>query len=124
MVEKYAEIIVDNRSSKTDKPYTYRISLDMLESIEEGMRVLVPFGRGDRVVKGIVTQILESYDGDYRLKDIIDVIDDEPLISRDMIELSLWMADQYLSSYMEAFQTVLPPGDFKKIKTYIVLKSL
>ncbi|NLJ98337.1 MAG: primosomal protein N' [Tissierellia bacterium] len=123
MNEKYAQIIINNKGARTDKPYTYRIEPDMLDNIEEGMRVLIPFGMGNRVVKGIIIKIQESYDGNYKLKSIIDIIDDQPLISKDMIELSLWMSEHYLSPYIEAFQTVLPPGDFKEVKTYVVLKE-
>ena len=123
MNKKYAQIIIDNRASSTDKPYTYSIPSDMFDIIEEGMRVLVPFGRGNRVIIGIVIKIQNYYEKDYRLKSIIDVIDDKPLISKDMIELSLWMSKHYLSPYLEAFQTVLPPGNFKEVKTYVSLKE-
>ncbi|MCF6466434.1 primosomal protein N' [Clostridium sp. Cult2] len=124
MNRKYAQVIIDNKASSTDKPYTYIISPDMVESIEEGMRVLVPFGRGNKVIKGIVIKIQEDYQGEYRLKKIIDIIDDKPLISKDMIELSLWLSRKYLSPYNDAFQTVLPPGDFKEVKTNIILKEI
>ena len=123
MNKKYAQVIIDNRASSTDKPYTYNIKPDMVDIIEEGMRVLVPFGRGNRVIKGIVIKIENHYEKDYKLKSIIDVIDDKPLISKDMIELSLWMSKHYLSPYLEAFQTVLPPGNFKEVKTYVFLKE-
>lgn len=123
MNKKYAEVIIDNRGSSTDKPYTYIIEPDMVETIEEGMRVLVPFGRGNRVIKGIVINIKDCYEEGYSLKSIIDTLDDKPLISKDMIQLSLWMSEQYLSPYIETFQTLLPPGDFKEVKTYIILKE-
>ena len=123
MNKKYAQVIVDNKASSTDKPYTYIIKPDLVNIIEEGMRVLVPFGMGNRVIKGIVIKIENHYEKDYKLKSIIDVIDDKPLISKDMIELSLWMSKYYLSPYLEAFQTVLPPGNFKEVKTYVSLKG-
>lgn len=123
MNKKYAQVIIDNRASSTDKPYTYVMEPDMAEIIKEGMRVLVPFGRGNRIIKGIVIKTQDYYEKDYKLKSIIDVIDDKPLISKDMIELSLWMSKYYLSPYLEAFQTALPPGDFKEVKTYVSLRE-
>jgi primosomal protein N' (replication factor Y) len=123
MNRKYAQVIIDNKGANTDKPYTYIIEPEMVEDLEEGMRVLVPFGRGNRVIKGIVIKIQNDYENHHKLKGIIDVIDDKPLISKDMIELSLWMSEYYLSPYLEAFQTVLPPGDFKEVKTYISFKK-
>ncbi|WP_223376054.1 primosomal protein N' [Schnuerera sp. xch1] len=123
MNKKYAQVIIDNKASNTDKPYTYIVKPDMVDTIEVGMRVLVSFGKGNRIIKGIVIKIDNKYNKKYKLKSIIDVIDDRPLISREMIQLSLWISKQYLCSYIDALQSVLPPGDFKKVKTYIKLKD-
>lgn len=124
MDKRYAQVIIDNKASNTDKPYTYIIDADMVEVVEVGMRVLVPFGIGNRIVKGIVIKIEDDYTGKYQLKKIVDVIDDKPLISKDLIELSLWISKEYLSPYYDTFKTVLPPGDFKEIKSHIILKKL
>ncbi|GMG97195.1 primosomal protein N' [Tepidimicrobium xylanilyticum] len=124
MNKKFAQVIIDNKSSSTDKPYTYLIDSDLVELVEEGMRVLVPFGLGNRVVKGIVIKIEENYFGSHKLKKIIDVIDDKPLISKDLIDLSIWMSEKYLSPYIDAFKAVLPPGDFKEVKTNILLEEV
>ncbi|MCF6462703.1 primosomal protein N' [Clostridium sp. Cult1] len=124
MGNKYAQVIIDNKASSTDKPYTYLIDSDMVDLIEVGMRVLIPFGIGNRVIKGIVIKIQDNYEKKYKLKKIIDIIDDKPLISKELIDLSLWMSKKYLSPYIDAFQTVLPPGDFKEVKTNITLKNI
>lgn len=123
MEKRYAQVIIDNRASSTDKPYTYIIEPYMFDIVQEGMRVLVPFGRGNRIIKGIVISIGENYDEEYTLKSIIDVIDDKPLISKDMIQLSLWMSKEYLSPYLDAFQRVLPPGDFKEVQTVVSISN-
>lgn len=118
-----AKVIVDNRASKTDKPYTYLVRKDMEEEIEQGMRVIVSFGRGNRFIKGIVIKV-EKYEGDIsKLKYIEDLLDDKPIISKTMLKLSLWMKENYLSSYLDALHVVMPPGDFKKINTYIHIKN-
>jgi len=120
MNRKYAEIIIDNKSSNTDRPYTYVIEPHMVDDVQVGMRVLIPFGRGNRIIKGLVIDIKDYAESDYHLKSIIDIIDGKPLVSKDMIELSFWMAKQYVCSYLDALKTVLPPGDFKDVKTYII----
>ena len=119
MSRKYAQIIIDNRASSTDKPYTYLISPEMEDIVQEGMRVLIPFGRGNRKIIGIIIKIDDHYDGKYKLKSIIDIVDNKPLISKDLIELSMWMSEEYLSPYLDSFKTVLPPGNFKDVETYI-----
>lgn len=118
---KYAEIIVNNRAQQVDKPYTYIIDEDLIDIVKEGMRVIVPFGQGNKYIKGIVIKILDNFHGKYKLKKIIDVLDDKPLISKELIDLSLWMKGNYLSSYLDAFQPALPPGDFKEVNTFVEL---
>lgn len=124
MKKKYAQVIVDNRATSTDRPYTYIIEPNMLDELQEGMRVLVPFGKGNRILKGIVISIDEDYNKKYKLKSIIDIIDDKPLIPKDLIELSLWMSKEYLSPYVATFQVVLPPGDFKEVQTIVTVKDV
>ncbi|HHV46182.1 MAG TPA: primosomal protein N' [Tissierellia bacterium] len=124
MNTKFAAVIVNNKSSNTDIVYTYKFNPEEMDSIETGMRVIVPFGKGNRPVKGIVIGIKDEIDeGEYELKSILEVIDEKPLISKELIELSLWMADKYLCTNINALQAVLPPGDFKEIKTYISLNE-
>lgn len=120
MNRKYAEVIIDNKSSSTDRPYTYVIEPHMIDDIQVGMRVLVPFGKGNKVIKGLVIGIKDFIESSYQLKSIIDIIDGKPLVSKDMIELSLWMSKRYICSYLDALKVVLPPGDFKEVKTYAV----
>ena len=110
MDKKYAEVIIDNKSSNTDRPFTYIIEPHMVDDVQVGMRVLVPFGRGNKVIKGLVIDICDYAERDYELKSIIDVIDGKPLVSKEMIQLSFWMAKQYMCSYLDALKTVLPPG--------------
>lgn len=120
---KYAEIIVDNRASKVDRPFTY--SLGNFSCIaKEGMRVIVPFGRGNKPIKGFIIRILDNFTEDYEVKVIIDLIDTEPLVSKEMIQLGLWMKDKYLSPYLDALQQVLPPGDYKEINVFIELNYI
>lgn len=116
---KYAQIIVNNRASQVDKPYTYILDGDLKDIVKEGMRVIIPFGKGNKLIKGIVIGITDSWKDDYKLKKVVDVLDDKPLISKEIIDLSIWMKEYYLSSYIDAFQPGLPPGDFKEVNTFV-----
>lgn len=118
-----AKVIIDNKASKTDKPYTYLVKEEMEEDIKEGMRVIVPFGMGNRMIKGIVIKIEYDSKDTNRLKYIEELLDDKPIISKEMIELSLWIRNYYLSSYMDALRVAMPPGDFKRLNTYIFISN-
>jgi len=116
-----AKVIIDNKTSNTDKPYTYLIKKEMEDDISLGMRVIVPFGLGNRMIKGIVIKIEYDNVDTNRLKYIEELLDDKPIISKEMIELCLWMRNYYLSSYIDALRVAMPPGDFKKLNTYIYI---
>lgn len=56
----YAQVIVDVPTMQTNRPYTYRIPTPILEILRRGMRVVVPFGKGNRFVQGFVVDITED----------------------------------------------------------------
>lgn len=120
---KYAEIIINNTNSNVDKPFTYIIGQDLIPLIKIGMRVIIPFGQGNKLIKGIVIDIVDEFHEEYKLKEIIDIIDEKPLISEDLIELSMWMREEYLSTSIESLRQIFPPGDFKKLNTFIKLED-
>ena len=113
----FADIFIENNFQKIDKLYTYIVKDD----VKPGMRVLVNFGKSYRV--GIVLFLHANYSGDHRekLKEIHSVLDDEPIISNDLIRLGLWMKERYLVGYSKAFAPILPPGNLQKIKKKIVV---
>ena len=45
LLVKYGQVIIDNRASQVDKPFTYIIDEDLIDVVKEGMRVIVPFGQ-------------------------------------------------------------------------------
>ena len=115
----FADIFIENNFQKIDKLYTYIVK----EDVKPGMRVLVNFGKSYRV--GIVLFLHENYKGDHyeKLKEIHSVLDDEPIISKDLINLGLWMKKRYLIGYSKAFSPILPPGNLQKIKKKIIVEN-
>lgn len=111
----FADIFIENNFQKIDKLYTYIVKDD----VQPGMRVLVNFGKSYRV--GIVLFLHENYSGIHleKLKEIHSVLDDEPIISEDLIKLGLWMKERYLIGYSKAFSPILPPGNLQRIKKKI-----
>lgn len=120
---RYAQVIIDNRAYATDRLFTYKIRPDMLDLVQLGIRVVVPFGKGNRKIMGLIVGLTDKYNGRHNLKEIVDIIDEKPLISKDLIELSIWMSKEFLSPYIDSLQRVLPPGDFKKIKTQVTVSE-
>ena len=57
-----AKVIVDVPLMQTDKPYSYQIPSEFEDMVEAGMRVHVPFGKGNRLIQGIVVDVVEEGD--------------------------------------------------------------
>lgn len=118
----YAEIIVDNQSSNTDTLYTYNIPEDMKKRVDKGMRVIVPFGIGNKLIQGLIINITDSIDFDEKkLKDIKTLVDEKSLVSKELIDLGIWMRREYLAQYIEVFKTIMPTGITKKVVQYIYI---
>ncbi|MDO5717937.1 MAG: primosomal protein N' [Tissierellia bacterium] len=109
----YAKLVLKSKTRMTDQLYTYRIPENY--DIAVGMRVIVPFGRGNKTSIGIVVEILEEVESTFKIKDIIKTLDNSPILDQELIDIALFMRDEYLSDLSSAFQTVLPPGDIKNI---------
>ncbi len=103
-----AEIAVENTAYSFDKPFSYHIPENLIKKCKKGVRVLVPFGRGNKKRQGIVLNVLHSEDEG--LKSIISVLDDEPVLSEEMIETAYFMKEHYFCTLYEAVKTMLPAG--------------
>lgn len=110
---KFVEVFIKNNISKIDILYTYSTDFDL----KPGMRVLVPFGKGNSTKVAMVLKVLNSCDNEYRIKKVLRQIDYEPILTDDLIQLGFYMHERYLTSFNQSFAPIMPPGDFKKVRT-------
>ena len=71
-----AKIIVDVPLMQTDQPYSYKVPEEFVDMLEVGMRVHVPFGKGNRLIQGIVLGLefqSDEEEADQDLKEIAEV---------------------------------------------------
>ena len=103
-----------------DKPYTYTVP-DALEPVlERGMRVLVPFGRGNRTSEAMVLSI-ENGAKRRGLKAIASILDDAPVLDAAGIRMALWMRERYFCTMYDAVRTILPTGLWFRTQTVYYL---
>ncbi|EOD01312.1 primosomal protein N' [Caldisalinibacter kiritimatiensis] len=120
----FAEVIVDNKSTKTDRLYTYIVPDRFENDLKVGMRVLVPFGRGNKKIEGLVVNIKNDINIKVsRLKYIDSLVDNKPILSQEMIKLGLWMKKKYLAQYIDVFKTLMPTGITNKVVKYLKLNE-
>lgn len=108
---------------QTNKPYTYLIPGQFIDQIQKGMRVVVPFGQGDRRIQGFVVGLADQeVDGD-QLKEIDSVIDLEPVLNEELLALGKYMSEETFSYTISCFQTMLPSAYRAKYGKRIWLKD-
>lgn len=115
----YANIIVEISSKNVDKYFIYKIP-SHLTNIKVGSRVKVSFGH--QMLEGFVMELLDEFNGNYELKDIIDVVDDEPILNEEMLKLGHTIANKNLCSLISAYQVMLPKAFKAKYKTNMKIK--
>jgi primosomal protein N' (replication factor Y) len=119
----YAEIIIDHKSTSVDRRFTYNIPKELVDDANIGVRVVVPFGRYNKPTMGIIVEKTESLKSEFKTKDILQILDDKPLISKERLDLAEWIKEEYLCTGFESLQPLLPPGDFRDISTIVLVKN-
>lgn len=101
-----------------DRSFTYKVPERFVGSLSLAMRVLVPFGKSNKAVLAFVYEITEEIEADYKIKEIIDLVDDRKLISNELIDLAFFMSKRYLSPIQASLRQVLPPTSIKDIHVF------
>lgn len=113
--EPIARVAVENTVFSFDKEFSYAVPDALRAVCKAGMRVLVPFGRGNRKRQGIITEIVtEETDG---LKEILSLTDSEPVLSPDMLKVAFFMKEHYFCTLYDAVKTMLPAGINYRVTT-------
>ncbi len=105
-----------------DLVLTYRVPERLRGVVRPGQRVRVPLGRGNQPAVGYCVRVDAAIpDGmaPRRLKDLLEVLDDPPLIDAAMLELTRWMAGYYACSWGQALDAVVPAGVKKRAGTRV-----
>ena len=125
----YAEIILNSEALEIDRPFTYKIPVELEEKVQVGQIVKVPFGMGNKTSEGFVLSIKGENEVNisFKVKKISAIITDEPIIDEDDIKLINFLREKYLCKYIDAFRLLIPVGIMKgaksKSKKVIVFKS-
>ncbi len=108
-MDTYASVIVDITHNKLDRPFQYRIPDELKDQIHPGVRVVVPFGKGNRTQIGYVIGLDSRPEiSSDRIKDIISIDESGTSIESELIRLAFWIREQYGGTMNQALRTVLP----------------
>ena len=101
-----AKIAVAAANFAIDKPYSYRIPQGM--QLAPGVRVIVPFGRGNRRTEGIVLDLETG--SDEGLKAVEQCLDDAPVLNDTMLRLAAFLRNRCFCTFYDAMRAMLPAG--------------
>ena len=109
MPDAVAKIAVSAAPYWIDKPYEYAVPDDLLGRVQPGIRVAVPFSAGNRRSEGIVLALSDKAEYE-KLKDISEVLDTEPVLTQQQIQLALFMRERFFCTVYDAVRAILPAG--------------
>lgn len=112
-----AKIAVSAAIYAIDKPYSYQIPEGM--PLCPGMRVMVPFGRGNRPCEGMVLAVEQTAQDN--LKSVLQQLDPEPVMNETMLQMAAFVRERYFCTFYDAIRAMLPAGMWYQAKdTYHV----
>ena len=105
-----AKIALKAATYAIDKPYDYVVPAELTVTLRPGMRVIVPFGAGNRRTEGIVLALEAQGPAGVSLKPVLTVLDDSPVLDGEAIKLALWMRERWFCTVYDAARAMLPAG--------------
>ena len=111
-----AKVAVENTAYSFDMLFDYSVPSSLINEIAAGKRVLVPFGNTSKKRVGMVFSVVLNVDTDKKLKSISCILDEEPLLTREMLLTSNFIHDKCFCTYFDSCRMFLPLGMSMDVK--------
>jgi len=109
MYNNFVQVILNNNSKSIDQLFTYGVPKELEGIVRTGKRVKVSFGRNKHMIDALVVSVDCSCNlPEGKIKPIIDVLDDLPVVSDEMIKLIFWIRERYICKYSDAIRLMIP----------------
>ena len=115
-MKKYVDVIVPLPIASQ---YTYSLPPSLEESVEEGCRVVVSFGR-KKFYTAIVTKVHTVSPEGYETKDIEEVLDSSPILLPSQLRFWEWLSSYYLCTLGDVYKAAIPSGMKLESETVVV----
>ncbi|MEG0977545.1 MAG: primosomal protein N' [Bacilli bacterium] len=125
----YALVLIEYAVKSLDKTFIYKIPEHLLNKLVIGMKVLVPFGKNE--INGFVLNITNTLEDNYEIKKIINIIDEELVVSSELLKIAEYLENSTLCTKITALETMLPTSlkvrgkntNYNSYDAYIVLNK-
>ncbi|KFE97034.1 replication restart helicase PriA [Chryseobacterium luteum] len=115
---QYAQIVLPLNLKGS---FTYKVPEELISVIQLGMRVLVPFG-GKKIYTGIVFELHDNAPEGFVAKEVISILDDQPILPKEQINFWNWLSEYYLCGLGEIYRFAFPSSLKLESETYLKLK--
>ncbi len=122
---RIAKVAVENSTFGFDKLFSYKIPDTLVDKVLPGCRVFVPFGRGNVKRQAFVffLDVLQN-DEDKHLKSVDSLLDAQPVLSQELIDVALFLKEQTFCTYFEAVRALMPKGlSMKTVKSHRLIAN-
>ena len=105
----FASCIIDINHKNVDRSFTYEVPEEIRDEVKPGVRVLVPFGKGDNVRQAFVLRTSGHSDlPEDKVKKILSIAPKSNNVEQDLISLAVWMRERYGGTLFQSLSVVLP----------------
>lgn len=115
-----ARVAVAAATYTIDKPYDYLVPESLAERARAGVRVTVPFGRGNKASEGVILTLSQE-SRRAELKALLEVLDSEAVLGPQQIKLALWLRERYFCTLYDAVKALLPAGLWYEVREVCTL---
>ena len=100
-----------------EQTYSYLVPESLREFIGPGQRVEILFGKGNRKEVAFCVGLSQLKTSNRKLKEIVGLVDREPIVSQHLLDLTRWIAERYICGWGQALETAIPAGVKKQAGT-------
>ena len=122
-VFKVAKVAVSRAAYGFDNEYSYTVPENLVNDVTVGIRVLVPFGKGNKKSIGLVTRTYEEAEYNSALKPIISLVDKESLVIPEIMKIIFWLKENTFCTFFDAYKTAVPTGFSYRIDLHYTLAN-
>ncbi len=111
MNDVFVEVCISVSHSELDRLYTYKVPDNLIDKVELGMRVIVPFSLANKNVEAYIINITNSVDFDIkRIKYVLSAPDEKPIFDKQMLRLAYFMKEKYYCNLYDCLNLMKPRG--------------
>ena len=115
----YINVLTEIKNKKLDKTFTYKVPFSLENKIAIGKRVLIPFNH--LTLEGYIVSLTDE--APLNPKEILEVLDEEPVLTEEMLILGKFLHEKTLSSLTSCYDAMLPKALKAKKVTNINIKK-